>query len=184
MTLPYRGGAAKAQAGTLTFMVGGKKKVFDKAYPILNSMGQKIIYTGLGGSGGAAKICNNMILGTSMIAVCEAFILAEKLGLRAEKLFEVVSNSSGQCWAITQYVPLPGILENVPANKGYAPGFAAAMMLKDLLLSQKAAQSALAQTPLGAKATELYQQFVTEVPGANSLDFSAIIKFLSSYDTL
>ena len=147
------------------------------AQPILSLMGQKIIHTGNAGSGQAAKICNNMILGISMIAVSEAFTLAEQLGLSAQKLFEVVNNSSGQCWAISKYVPVPGILDNVPANNDYKPGFAATMMLKDLTLSQDAAQSVNIETPLGAKTTELYQHFIDQ--GQGESDFSAIIKLMT-----
>lgn len=174
---PVSGGVAGAAAATLTFMVGGNQDAFNAARPVLANMGQKIIHTGSDGSGQAAKICNNMILGISMVAISEAFTLAEELGLSAEKLFEVVSNSSGQCWAMTKYVPVPGILENVPANNEYKPGFAAAMMLKDLLLSQNTAQSVRVETPLGAKATELYQHFIEQ--GLGELDFSAIIKLIA-----
>lgn len=174
---PVSGGVAGAAAGTLTFMVGGENEAFSTARPILSAMGKKIIHTGDAGSGQAAKICNNMILGISMVAVSEAFTLAEQLGLSAEKLFEVVSNSSGQCWAMTQYVPVPGILENVPANNDYKPGFASAMMLKDLLLSQSTAQSVHVSTPLGAKTTELYQHFIDQ--GSGESDFSAIIKLIA-----
>lgn len=173
---PVSGGVAGAAAGTLTFMVGGEQKAFSAAQSILASMGQKIIHTGDAGSGQAAKICNNMILGISMIAVSEAFTLAKQLGLAPEKLFEVVSSSSGQCWAMTKYVPVPGILDHVPANNDYKPGFAAAMMLKDLLLSQDSAQSVHVTTPLGARTTELYQHFIDQ--GMGESDFSAIIKFI------
>lgn len=174
---PVSGGVAAAKAASLTFMVGGEVKAYQTALPILSIMGQKIIHTGDAGSGQVAKICNNMILGISMIAICEAFTLAEQLGLSAQKLFEVASNASGQCWALTKYVPVPGILDNVPANNDYKPGFAAAMMLKDLLLSQKAAHQAEITTPLGAKATELYEQFVEQ--GFGDVDFSAIIKLIA-----
>jgi 3-hydroxyisobutyrate dehydrogenase len=174
---PVSGGVAGATAGTLTFMVGGEDEAYQAAHPILAAMGQKIIHTGTAGSGQAAKICNNMILGISMIGISEAFVLAEQLGLSAPKLFEVVSNSSGQCWAMTKYAPVPGILENVPANNQYQPGFAAAMMLKDLLLSQNTAQSVKVNTPLGAKTTEIYQSFIDQ--GLGGLDFSAIIKWIA-----
>jgi 3-hydroxyisobutyrate dehydrogenase len=174
---PVSGGVAGAKAATLTFMVGGEEQAFELAKPVLAAMGKKIIHTGLAGSGQAAKICNNMILGISMIAVSEAFILAEQLGLSPQKLFEVVSNSSGQCWAMSQYAPVPGILPNVPANRGYQPGFTAAMMLKDLRLSQNSAAAVAIETPLGAQATALYQQFNDE--GQSDLDFSAIIKILA-----
>ncbi|CDZ76022.1 3-hydroxyisobutyrate dehydrogenase [Legionella massiliensis] len=174
---PVSGGVAGAAAATLTFMVGGQEQSFDQAKPILTAMGKKIIHTGPAGSGQAAKICNNMILGISMIAISEAFILAENLGLSAQKLFEVVGNSSGQCWAMSQYVPVPGILPNVPANRDYQPGFTSAMMLKDLKLSQSSASTVGIETPLGAQATAIYQQFNDE--GHKLLDFSAIIKALA-----
>lgn len=170
---PVSGGVTGAKAATLTFMVGGEHTAVEKAKPILDAMGKKIFHTGPAGSGQAAKICNNMILGISMIAVSEAFILAEKLGLSAEKLFEVVNNSSGQCWALSHYVPVPGILPHVPANHDYQAGFTAAMMLKDLSLSQQAATNANLQTTLGKQATTLYQQFNED--GFGQLDFSAII---------
>ncbi|MDR3441986.1 MAG: 3-hydroxyisobutyrate dehydrogenase [Legionella sp.] len=174
---PVSGGTVGAAAGTLTFMVGGEVKAFQMAEPILAAMGQKIIHAGAAGSGQAAKICNNMILGISMVGISEAFVLAEQLQLSPEKLFEVVSNSSGQCWAMSKYAPVPGLLENVPANNDYKPGFAAAMMLKDLLLSQDSAHSVKINTPLAAKATALYQQFIDEGFGAK--DFSAIIKLIA-----
>jgi 3-hydroxyisobutyrate dehydrogenase len=174
---PVSGGVAGAVAATLTFMVGGELESFHVAQPILRTMGQKVIHTGAAGSGQAAKVCNNMILGISMVAISEAFTLADQLGLSPKKLFEVVSNSSGQCWAMTKYVPLPGILDNVPANNDYKPGFAAVMMLKDLLLSQDSAHQVHIKTPLGAKTTELYQQFVDQ--GFGEMDFSAIIKLIT-----
>lgn len=175
---PVSGGVAGAAAGSLTFMVGGDEQAFSKAHPVLSDMGQKIIHTGAAGSGQAAKICNNMILGISMVAISEAFTLAEQLDLSPEKLFEVVSSASGQCWAMTKYVPVPGILENVPANNDYKPGFASAMMLKDLLLSQRTAETAEVVTPLGAKTTELYQQFIDQ--GFGDTDFSGIIKMIAA----
>lgn len=174
---PVSGGVVAALAGTLTFMVGGEEEAYQAACSILSSMGQNIIYTGKAGSGQAAKICNNMILGISMIGISEAFTLAKHLDLSPQKLFEVVSNASGQCWAMSKYVPVPGVLENVPANHDYAPGFAAAMMLKDLVLSQNAAQANKISTPLGAKATELYQDFVDQ--GFGPTDFSGIIKLIA-----
>lgn len=174
---PVSGGVAGAASATLTFMVGGQEQAFEQAKPILAAMGKKIIHTGPAGSGQAAKICNNMILGISMIAISEAFVLAEELGLSAEKLFEVVSNSSGQCWAMSQYVPIPGILPQVPANNHYQPGFTAAMMLKDLNLSQSSAVAVGVETRLGADATNLYQQF--NDAGFGQLDFSAIIKAIA-----
>lgn len=174
---PVSGGVAGAQAATLTFMVGGSDEAYRLAVPILSFMGQKIIHTGEAGSGLAAKICNNMILGISMLGVCEAFNLAEQLGLSAAKLFEIVNNSSGQCWSMSKYVPVAGILEQVPANNNFQPGFAAAMMLKDLLLSQECARATQVTTPLGEQSTKLYQQFIKE--GNGHLDFSAIIQMLA-----
>ncbi|WP_133128576.1 3-hydroxyisobutyrate dehydrogenase [Legionella nagasakiensis] len=175
---PVSGGVAGAAAATLTFMVGGPEEYFTRAQPILAQMGKKIIHTGEAGSGQAAKICNNMILGISMIAISEAFILANQLGLSAKKLHEVVTNSSGQCWAMSHYAPVPDVLENVPANRDYQPGFTAAMMLKDLRLSQKSAAVAGVHTPLGEHAMELYQQVNNN--GMGELDFSAVIKLLTA----
>lgn len=169
---PVSGGVGGATAGTLTFMVGGDNEAFERASPILEAMGKKRFHTGAVGSGQAAKICNNMILGVSMIAVSEAFVLAERLGLSAQKLFDVVNNASGQCWVMSQYPPAPNLLASAPANRDYQAGFAAAMMLKDLLLSQQSAAQAGVDTPLGAHATALYQAFNDE--GLGHLDFSAI----------
>ena len=149
---PVSGGVGGAQGGTLTFMVGGSDAAFAKAKPILEAMGKTIVHAGGAGNGQAAKICNNMVLGVSMIAVSEAFVLAEKLGLDAQKLFDISSKSSGQCWSMTTYCPVPGPVPTSPANRDYAAGFTAAMMLKDLKLAQEAAQSAGAHTPLGAQA--------------------------------
>lgn len=171
---PVSGGVAGAAAASLTFMVGGTVDAFSRAQPILARMGKKIVHCGEAGAGQAAKICNNMILGISMIAVSEAFVLAEKLGLEAQALFDVASTSSGQCWSLNSYCPVPGPVPASPANRDYQPGFAAALMLKDLLLSQDAAKAAGANTTLGAKAAEIYQQFVTQ--GHGGTDFSAIIK--------
>ena len=171
---PVSGGVAGAAAAKLTIMVGGTEQAFAQASPFLEVLGKKIIHTGAAGSGQAAKICNNMVLGISMIAISEAFILAEGLGLEPQKLFEVVTNSSGQCWAMNNYVPVPGILENVPANNDYKPGFTAAMMLKDLRLSQQSATSVGTKTPMGEKAAMLYQQFYDQ--GMGEKDFSAIIE--------
>jgi 3-hydroxyisobutyrate dehydrogenase len=170
---PVSGGVAGATAGTLTFMVGGEKNTYNAAKSILSHMGKTIIYTGHSGSGQAAKICNNMILGVSMIAVSEAFVLAKKLGLTPQKLAEVVTNSSGQCWVMSHYVPVADVLDNVPANRDYEPGFTSAMMLKDLHLSQHAAEGVGIQTPMAAQATELYQQF--NEAGMGAFDFSAIV---------
>jgi 3-hydroxyisobutyrate dehydrogenase len=173
---PVSGGTGGATAGTLTFMAGGSKEAFAKAEPILQPMAGRIVHCGEGGAGQAAKICNNMILGISMIGVGEAFVLAEKLGLSHQALFDVASTSSGQCWSLTTYCPVPGPVPASPANKGYKPGFAAALMLKDLKLSQEAAQASGATTPLGAEATQLYALF--NQLGHAGDDFSGIINFL------
>lgn len=170
---PVSGGVGGAAAGTLTFMVGGEEQQFARAKPVLELMGKKIVHCGGAGAGQAAKICNNMILGISMIAVGEAFVLAEKVGLSHQALYDVASTASGQCWSLTSYCPVPGPVPASPANNGYKPGFAAALMLKDLLLSQEAASSAGAQTALGKHAAEIYQQFVSEGHGGD--DFSGII---------
>jgi 3-hydroxyisobutyrate dehydrogenase len=173
---PVSGGTSGAAAGTLTFMCGGAKDAFDRAEPILAQMGRRIIHCGEAGAGQAAKICNNMILGISMLGVCEAFVLAEKLGLSHQALFDVASTSSGQCWSINTYCPVPGPVPSSPANNGYKPGFAAALMLKDLRLSQQAAMTTGAATPLGAQAAQLYSLFNNE--GHGSEDFSSIINFI------
>lgn len=173
---PVSGGVAGAQAGTLTFMVGGPDAAFERARPILEGMGKTIVHAGGSGNGQAAKICNNMILGVSMIAVSEAFLLAEKLGLDAQRLFDIASKSSGQCWSMTSYCPVPGPVPTSPANRGYQAGFTAAMMLKDLKLAQDAARTAEAATPLGAAAAELYGSFARH--GHAGEDFSGIIRFL------
>jgi 3-hydroxyisobutyrate dehydrogenase len=174
---PVSGGTGGAAAGTLTFMAGGSQESFAKAKPILEAMGKRIVHCGEAGAGQAAKICNNMILGISMIGVCEAFVLAERLGLAADKLFEVSSQSSGQCWSLTNYCPVPGLVPSSPANRDYRPGFTAAMMAKDLRLAQAAAQAVDAPTPLGAEARQLYALFTNG--GHGGLDFSAIIKMLA-----
>ena len=173
---PVSGGVAGAEAGSLTFMVGGADKALERARPVLETMGKTIVHAGGPGNGQAAKICNNMILGVSMIAVSEAFLLAEKLGLDAQKLFDITSQSSGQCWSMTSYCPAPGPVPSSPANHDYQPGFTAAMMLKDLKLAQDAARATRAVTPLGAGAAAVYQRFIEENGGAQ--DFSAIIRFL------
>jgi 3-hydroxyisobutyrate dehydrogenase len=173
---PVSGGVGGAEAGTLTFMAGGSKDAFAKAEPILQPMAGKVVHCGDAGAGQAAKICNNMILGISMIGVGEAFVLAEKLGLSHQALFDVASTSSGQCWSLTTYCPVPGPVPTSPANRDYKPGFAAALMLKDLKLAQEAAQSAGAVTPLGAEAAQLYALF--DAMGHGGTDFSGIVKFL------
>jgi 3-hydroxyisobutyrate dehydrogenase len=173
---PVSGGVAGAQAGTLTFMVGGGERPFERAKPVLEAMGKSVILAGSAGSGQAAKICNNMILGISMIAVCEAFVLADKLGLDPLKLFEIASQSSGQCWSLTSYCPVPGPVPASPANFDFQPGFTAAMMLKDLKLAQDAARLTRAVSPLGAGAAAIYQRFVED--GGAAVDFSGIIRFL------
>jgi 3-hydroxyisobutyrate dehydrogenase len=173
---PVSGGTGGAAAGTLTFMAGGSKDAFSLAEPVLKPMAGRIVHCGDAGAGQAAKICNNMILGISMIGVGEAFVLAEKLGLSHQALFDVASTSSGQCWSLTTYCPVPGPVPNSPANRDYKPGFAAALMLKDLKLAQEAAQSAGAVTPLGAEATQLYALFNAQ--GHGGTDFSGIIRFL------
>ncbi len=170
---PVSGGVGGATAGTLTFMAGGEEAAFAAAEPVLAQMGKKIVHCGPAGAGQAAKICNNMILGISMIGVSEAFVLAEKLGLDAQALYDVAATSSGQCWSLTSYCPVPGPVPGSPANNGYKPGFAAALMLKDLSLSQEAAASAGASTSLGAHAAEIYRRFVES--GGAHVDFSGII---------
>jgi 3-hydroxyisobutyrate dehydrogenase len=170
---PVSGGTGGAKAGTLTFMVGGAQPAFARGEPVLRSMGRTIVHCGGAGAGQAAKICNNMILGITMAGVCEAFVLAEKLGLSHQALFDVASTSSGQCWSITTYCPVPGPVPTSPANNGYKPGFAAALMLKDLDLAQQAANSSGAKTALGAHAAELYRSFGELGHGGE--DFSALI---------
>jgi 3-hydroxyisobutyrate dehydrogenase len=173
---PVSGGTGGAEAATLTFMCGGLEDSFARARPILENMGKRVVLAGGPGAGQAAKICNNMLLAISMIGTCEAFVLAEKLGLDPQKLFDIASTSSGQCWSLTTYCPVPGPVATSPANRGYQGGFAAALMLKDLKLSQAAAQSSGAPTPLGAEATQLYSLFAAQ--GRETLDFSGIIKML------
>jgi 3-hydroxyisobutyrate dehydrogenase len=170
---PVSGGVGGAVAGTLTFMVGGDAEVFAIARPIIERMGSRIVHCGAAGAGQAAKICNNMILGISMIAVGEAFVLAEKLGLDKQALYDVAASASGQCWSLTSYCPVPGPVPASPANNGYKPGFSAALMLKDLQLSQDAARATGAATALGAHAAQLYRAFVES--GAGGSDFSGII---------
>ncbi len=174
---PVSGGVAGAEAASLTFMVGGEAEVFARAEPVLRKMGKAVIHAGAAGTGQAAKICNNMMLGIQMISVCEAFLLAEKLGLAADKLFEISSRSSGQCWSLTSYCPVPGPVPAAPSNRDYRPGFTAAMMLKDLRLAQETAAAVGAATPLGAEACQLYALFAAA--GKEGLDFSAIIKMIA-----
>ena len=174
---PVSGGTAGAAAASLTFMVGGEAAAFARARPVLDAMGRTIVHTGPAGTGQAVKICNNMMLAISMIGVCEAFTLAHKLGLTSQTLFDVVSKSTGQSWALTGYCPVPGPVPTSPANRDYAAGFTAAMMLKDLRLAQQAAGAAAAPTPLGGTAAALYQLFVDE--GMGGLDFSAIYRFIA-----
>jgi len=173
---PVSGGVGGATAGTLTFMCGGSDEAFARAKPILEAMGKRIVHCGGPGAGQAAKICNNMILGATMIATCEAFALAEKLGLSHQALFDVASTSSGQSWSLTTYCPVPGPVPASPANRDYKPGFAASLMLKDLRLAQEAAASVAAVTPLGAEAAQLYALFVAAGHGGD--DFSGVINFL------
>ncbi len=173
---PVSGGVGGAAGGTLTFMVGGTDAAFAAAKPILEVMGKKIVLCGGAGAGQAAKICNNMILGISMIAVSEAFVLAEKLGLSHQALYDVASTASGQCWSLTTYCPVPGPVPTSPANRDYQAGFTAAMMLKDLKLAQEAARSSGATTPMGAEAAALYGLFSGQ--GHAAEDFSGIIRFL------
>jgi len=173
---PVSGGTTGATAGTLTFMAGGAPEAFARAEPVLEPMAGRIVHCGDAGAGQSAKICNNMILGVSMIGVAEAFVLAEKLGLSHQALFDVASTSSGQCWSLTSYCPVPGPVPASPANRDYQPGFSAALMLKDLKLSQEAAQKTSAVTPLGAEAAQLYALF--NALGHGDMDFSGIINLL------
>lgn len=173
---PVSGGVTGAEAATLTFMCGGAQSAFDRARPILEQMGKRIVLAGGAGAGQAAKICNNMLLAISMIGVCESFVLAEKLGLDTQKLFDISSTSSGQCWSLTTYCPVPGPVPSAPSNRDYQGGFAAGLMLKDLKLAQAAAQSSGATTPLGAEAAQLYSLLAAK--GHAGLDFSGIIRML------
>jgi len=173
---PVSGGVAGAKGATLTFMAGGSPEAFRQAEPILSRMGKRVVHCGDAGAGQAAKICNNMILGISMIAVSEAFVLAERLGLSHQALFDVASTSSGQCFALTTHCPVPGLVPTSAANNGYKPGFAAALMLKDLRLAQEAALASGAATPLGAEAAQLYALFDGAAHGEQ--DYTAIINFV------
>lgn len=173
---PVSGGVMGAENATLTFMVGGPAEAFARAEPFLAAMGKTIVHCGDAGAGQAAKLCNNMMLAATMCVTAEAFILAEKLGLSHQALFDVASKSSAQSWALTTYCPVPGPVPTSPANRDYRPGFAASLMVKDVSLAQQAAASAGAQSPIGAKALELYQRFVAE--GGGNTDFSGIIRML------
>ena len=175
---PVSGGTGGAKGATLTFMCGGDEKSFAAAKPVLENMGKKIVHCGGAGAGQGVKICNNMVLAVSMIAVGEAFALAEKLGLSHQAVFDVVSTSSGQCWALTTYCPVPGPVPTSPANNDYKPGFATALMVKDLTLAQEAAKASGAATPLGKHAQELYKAF--EADGHGGVDFSGIIQHVRS----
>ncbi|ARE42047.1 3-hydroxyisobutyrate dehydrogenase [Rhodovulum sp. P5] len=171
---PVSGGVGGATAGTLTFMAGGSEDAFEKVRPLFDVMGQKAVHCGPSGNGQAAKICNNMILGATMIATCEAFALADKLGLARDKMFDVVSTSSGYSWTMNAYCPAPGIGPKSPADNDYKPGFAAELMLKDLRLSQQAAEAVDADTPMGKRAADLYAEYV-EQEGGRGMDFSAML---------
>ncbi|MEO0358461.1 MAG: 3-hydroxyisobutyrate dehydrogenase [Pseudomonadota bacterium] len=175
---PVSGGVGGAENGTLTFMVGGCDKAFAAMASVFDAMGQKAVYCGGAGSGQAAKICNNMILGITMIGTCEAIGLADALGLDRQALFDVVSTSSGASWSMNTYCPAPGVGPTSPADAGYKPGFSAGLMLKDLGLAQMAAQESQAPTPLGAQARDLYAQFV-DMPGGADKDFSAMLVWLA-----
>jgi 3-hydroxyisobutyrate dehydrogenase len=173
---PVSGGIAAAEGGTLTFMVGGSGEGFARAKPFLEAMGKAVIHAGGPGSGQAAKICNNMLLGATMAATCETFVLAEKLGLDLKTFYDIASKASGQSWSMTSYCPVPGVGPETPADRGYEGGFAAALMFKDLKLAMEAAQQAGAYTPMGGEAEELYQRFVDL--GGGTKDFSGIIKMI------
>jgi 3-hydroxyisobutyrate dehydrogenase len=173
---PVSGGIAAANAGTLTFMVGGEATAFARAQPILAQMGKTVIHAGAAGAGQAAKICNNMLLGATMVATCEAFLLAEKLGLDLQTFYDISSKASGQSWSMTSYCPVPGVGPETPADRGYEGGFAAALMLKDLKLAVEAAQGANAAVEMGSTAGSLYQLMVNAGDGGR--DFSAVIRFL------
>ncbi len=173
---PVSGGIAAAQGGTLTFMVGGTAEAFDRAKPLLDAMGKAVIHAGAAGAGQAAKICNNMLLGATMVATCEAFLLAEKLGLDPQTFYDIASKASGNSWSMTSYCPVPGVGPETPADRGYQGGFASALMLKDLKLANDAAAGANASVPMAAAAQALYQAMTNA--GAGQSDFSAMIRFL------
>lgn len=174
---PVSGGIAAAEAGTLTFMAGGTDAAFDRAKPFLEQMGKAVIHAGEAGAGQAAKICNNMLLGATMVATCEAFAMAKKLGLDLQTFYDISSKASGQSWSMTSYCPVPGVGPETPADRNYEGGFAAALMLKDLRLAMEAARSVDAYTPMGGEAEELYTRFA-EALGGGGKDFSAIIKMI------
>jgi 3-hydroxyisobutyrate dehydrogenase len=176
---PVSGGVGGAKAATLTFMVGGTQRAFERGKPVLERMGKRIVHCGDAGNGQVAKMCNNMILGASMIVVSEAFVLGEKLGLSHQAMFDVVSASSGQCWSLTSYCPVPGPVPASPANNGYKAGFTAALMLKDLKLAKAGAESVKADTAIGTRAAEIYEQFTREFE--SSADFSAIINHVRKH---
>jgi 3-hydroxyisobutyrate dehydrogenase len=173
---PVSGGIAAADGGTLTFMVGGSEEAFERARAFLDTMGKAVIHAGDAGAGQAAKICNNMLLGATMAATCEAFVLAKKLGLDQQKFFDISSKASGQSWSMTSYSPVPGVGPDTPADRNYEGGFAAALMLKDLQLAMAAAKESGAYTPMGGEAEELYRRFVGR--GGAAKDFSALIKMI------
>jgi 3-hydroxyisobutyrate dehydrogenase len=173
---PVSGGIAAANGGTLTFMVGGSEEAFARAEPFLQDMGKAVIHAGANGAGQAAKICNNMILGATMIVTCEAFALAEKLGLDPQAFYDIASVSSGQSWSMTSYCPVPGVGPESPADRDYQGGFATALMLKDLRLAMEAAESVGAETPVGARARQVYEEFAAA--GNGGLDFSGVITSL------
>jgi 3-hydroxyisobutyrate dehydrogenase len=175
---PVSGGVAGAEEGTLTFMVGGSAEVLERARPVLEAMGKNIVHAGDSGSGQAAKLCNNMMLGISMIGTSEAFTMGQKLGLNPQTLFDIISTASGSCWALQNHLPIPGIVETAASNRGFRAGFAVAMMAKDLRLAQLAAKSVDASTPLGSTAAALYTSF--EDSGNQDLDYSAIIKLIAA----
>jgi len=174
---PVSGGIAAAAQGSLTFMAGGPADAVEAVRPLLEAMGQRVVHCGDAGAGQAAKVCNNMILGATMAVTCEAFALADRLGLDRQALYDVVSAASGQSWSLTSYCPAPGVGPQTPADRDYRPGFAAALMLKDLRLSQQAADAGGLATPLGAAATAVYARLVEEA-GLGDADFSVLLKWL------
>ena len=173
---PVSGGIAAADGGTLTFMVGGSDEGFERARPFLENMGKAVIHAGEAGAGQAAKICNNMLLGATMAATCEAFVLAQKLGLNLQTFYDISSKASGQSWSMTSYCPVPGVGPETPADRDYEGGFATALMLKDMKLAMEAAKACGAYTPMGGEAEELYQRFADR--GGAGKDFSALIKMI------